>query len=251
MAFPTYLITPSQLQAAITSTPPEGTRIIPLCAPWFLPNDAQQRTGPQVYKEAHIPGALLLTSISSKELGIFSAPRVGWTFKVFGHDKVHVLNKFKTWVEHGYPIESGAPDKSNSVTESEYPVPVFNAVRVVGFDKMKTIASQSCQAAQVLDARPHGRWLGKDPEPRPGLPSGHMPGSFSIPFVEVLDPSSKAMLSPEELKKYFEGKGVDGSKPVIASCETGVTAAVVDLALEQAFGKGSGETRGLYDGSWT
>ncbi|KAL8644520.1 MAG: hypothetical protein Q9226_007723 [Calogaya cf. arnoldii] len=287
MAFPSYVITPSQLHAALGSTLPEGTRIIPLCASWFLPNDPQKRTGPQVFQEARIPSALFfdidivkgdspyphmlptpedftkamrslgihpsdtIVVYDTKELGIFSAPRVGWTFKIFGHDKVHILNNFKTWVEQGYATVSGNPDSGEKLAESDYPVPSFDAARVVDFEEMRTIASHQCQAAQVLDARPRGRWLGKDPEPRPGLPNGHMPGSFSIPFVEMLDQSSKTLLSPEELKKYFEDKGVDGDKPIIASCGTGVTAAVVDLALQQAYGKGDSNARRLYDGSWT
>ena len=187
----------------------------------------------------------------TQELGLFSAPRVGWMFKVFGHSKVHILDNFKTWVGAGYPTISGAPSSNEKLVESEYPVPSFNATSVVDFKEMKAIASHKCQAAQVLDARPHGRWLGKDPEPRPGLPSGHIPGSLSIPFVEVLDPSSKTLLNPEDLREYFQGKGVDAAKPVISSCASGITAAVVDLAFEQAYGKASPEARRLYDGSWT
>ena len=100
---------------------------------------------------------------------------------------------------------------------------------------------------QILDARPEGRFKGTDPEPRPGLPSGHMPGAHSVPFIELLDPNTKALLPGDELRKIFESKNVDPNKPVISSCGTGVTAAIIDTALVQA-GYAEGK---VYDGSWT
>ncbi|KAI4264954.1 MAG: hypothetical protein L6R35_007254 [Caloplaca aegaea] len=265
-------------------------RVIPLCAAWFLPNDHQGRTGQRVFEEKRIPTARFfdldavkdhdspyphmlpsaetfakamqdmgirkddeVVVYDTQELGIFSAPRVAWTLQVFGHPGVHLLNNFRLWVEQGYPTESG---KFEAVVEepSHYPTPTLDAARVVAFSEMKEIASdhgkEGSEGVQVLDARSKGRWAGTDPEPRPGLPSGHIPGSISVPVSELLDPDTGALLPGEELRRLFESKGVDSERPIISSCGTGVTAAVVDAALGEA-GFGQPEARRLYDGSWT
>ncbi|KAI9890137.1 MAG: hypothetical protein M1814_004418 [Vezdaea aestivalis] len=263
-------------------------RVIPLCASWFMPNDPESRTGQAVYEQGHIPSARFfdldaVTDTSSpyphmlpspevfadavgklgikkddevvvydsKELGIFSAPRVGWTFKVFGHSNVHVLNNYKLWVEEGRAVESGPEQK---VEEVQYPVPHLDASKVIGFADVKEIAKdngkEGAEGVQVLDARPYGRWSGDDPEPRQGLSSGHIPGSFSVPFSELLDPKNKTILPREELVKIFTSRGLDPSLPFVSSCGSGVTAAVVDAALHLAeFGQA--DARRLYDGSWT
>lgn len=264
-------------------------RTVPLCASWFLPNEPNGRTGIQVFREKRIPSArffdldaiidpdspyphMLPTAeafaramvelgihqddavvvYDTQELGIFSAPRVGWTLKVFGHPRVHLLNNFRLWVEQGFPTESG--EVEGVVEKSHYPVPTLDAGKVVAFREMKEIAGdygkEGAEGVQVLDARSTGRWAGTEPEPRPGLPSGHIPGSISVPVTELLDPSTKALLPGDELRKVFEGKGVDPEKPIISSCGTGVTAAVIDVALDEA-GYGAEENRRLYDGSWT
>ena len=273
-------------QTKISTAP----RVIPICASWFLPNDPQGRTGLQVFKEQRIPSArffdldavkdddspyphMLPTAegfatamqemgigrddevviYDSKELGIFSAPRVGWTFRVFGHPSVHVLNNFRLWVEQGYPTESGEP-AAMAVEQSKYPEPQINPDMVVKFAEVKQIAKdydkEDREDIQILDARPRGRWAGTAPEPRPGLSSGHIPGSFSVPHTELLDPKTGALLSSEELRKVFEAKGLDPQKPIISSCGTGVTAVVIETALGEAdFGRAA--DRRLYDGSWT
>ena len=189
----------------------------------------------------------------TKELGIFSAPRVGWTFRVFGHPGVHLLNNFRLWVDQGYPTESGEVD---AIVEekSRYPLPSVHPDLVTKFAEVKDIAKdiskEGGDGIQILDARPKGRFAGIDAEPRPGLPSGHIPGSINVPFLELLDAETGALLSSEELRKVFESKGVDPEKPIVTSCGTGVTAAVIDAALAEAdFGKA--EDRRVYDGSWT
>lgn len=186
----------------------------------------------------------------SKESGIFSAPRVAFTFRVFGHQNVHILNNFKLWTEQGLPTESGEPEPAEPTT---YPVPTLDKSKVIAFEELKDhVADQGKEGAlpvHILDARPTGRWKGTDPEPRPGLSSGHMPSSISIPFNAVLDPETKAFLSPEQLKELFLSKGVQDDKPIISSCGTGVTAVVIDTALELA--GYSPERRIVYDGSWT
>ena len=290
--FNSYLVTPNQLSEALkSSTSSQGSspRIIPLCGSWFLPNDPQKRTGQQVFREKRIPGARffdlnavkdhdspyphmlptaeafaeamremglkkddILVAYDSQELGIFSAPRVGWTLKVFGHPSVHVLNNFKMWVEQEHPVESG--EVFGTTEKSDYPVPDFKPDMVVNFREMKQIVKDSLyegsENIQVLDARSYGRWAGTEPEPRPGLSSGHIPGSTSIPVSELLDPQSKTLLPGIKLKQLFESRGVNPNAPIISSCGTGVTAAVIDAALQEAE-FGDAQNRRLYDGSWT
>ncbi|KAI1407561.1 thiosulfate sulfurtransferase [Hypoxylon sp. FL1857] len=285
-----YLVTPKELAEALKKSPPSPIspepRVIPLCAAWFLPND--ERKGIEVFREKRIPKARFfdldkvidkrspyphmlpspktfaeaMSSLGirkddtvvvydSKELGIFSAPRVGWTLRIFGHPKVHVLNNFKLWVEEGYPTESG---ELYSVECNPYPIPQLDESKVATFEQVREVAldhnKEGAEGVQIIDARPNGRFTGKDPEPREGLSSGHMPGSINIPFTAVLDPKTRAFLPKEQLKKLFEEKGVDPAKPIISTCGTGVTAVVIDTALEEA-GFGTPETRRVYDGSWT
>jgi thiosulfate/3-mercaptopyruvate sulfurtransferase len=265
-------------------------RVIPLCAAWFLPNDPYGRTGRQAFKEKRIPSARFfdldavkdhdspfphmlptaegfakamqelgikrddtLVVYDTRELGLFSAPRVGWTLRVFGHPGVHVLNNFRLWVDHGYPTESG---EITSPVEraSDYPVPNVSSGMVAHFAEMKDIAKdhgkEGAEGIQILDARSKGRWAGTEPEPRPGLSSGHIPGSISLPLSAILDAKTGALLPKENLTHVFESKGIDPQKPIISSCGTGVTAAVIDAALGEA-GFGSAEDRRIYDGSWT
>lgn len=265
-------------------------RVVPVCASWFLPNDPQGRTGLEVFKQQRIPSArffdlddvkdheseyphMLPTAegfakamqklgirkddevvvYDSKELGIFSAPRVGWTFRVFGHPGVHVLNNFRLWVEDGYPTESGDV-KIEAEKPSEYPLPSVDPERVVKFPEIKDMAKdygkEGAEGIQILDARPRGRWAGTSPEPRPGLSSDHIPGSISVPYSELLDSNTGTLLPADELRSVFKGKGVDPEKPIICSCGTGVSAAVIDAALGEA-DYGKADDRRLYDGSWT
>ena len=265
-------------------------RVIPLCAAWFLPNDPQGRTGKQAFKQQRIISAkffdidgvvdhdspyphMLPTAdgfaeametlgirkddqivvYDTQELGIFSAPRVGLTLKVFGHPAVHVLNNFRLWVEQGFPTESGELPEI-SAEKSHYPVPNVDPGKVVKFAEVKSIAKdynkEGAEGIQILDARPRGRWAGTAPEPRPGLPSGHIPGSISVPHSDLLDPKTGALLPGSELEKVFTNKGIDREKPIICSCGTGVTAAVIDAALGEA-DYGKAEDRQIYDGSWT
>ncbi|ORY02444.1 thiosulfate sulfurtransferas-like protein [Clohesyomyces aquaticus] len=285
----TYLVSPSELHLALQknvhsklSTAP---KIIPLCASWFLPNDG--RNGLETFKACRIPharffdldavkdpnspyphmlpsaadfaaamGALgirrddSVVVYDSKELGIFSAPRVGWTLQVFGHPNVHVLNNFRLWCEQGLPTEEGEPEPVQAV---EYAVPELNASRVVAFEEVREIAKEQgkegAEEVQILDARSGGRFRGTEPEPRKGLSSGHIPHSINVPVSDVLDAKDKTFLPAAELQELFKSKGVDPSKPIISSCGTGVTAAVIDAALTEAgFGQ---QNRKLYDGSWT
>lgn len=188
----------------------------------------------------------------TEELGIFSAPRVGWTLRVFGHPKVYVLNNYRLWVREGFPTETGEPKPVEEKTK--YPVPTFHSNLVIPYLEMKELAKDHCrtgvQEAEILDARSTGRWAGTDPEPRPGLSSGHVPGSKSLPFQELLDPETKTYLPKEELEKVFKERQVDPNKTIISSCGTGVTATVIETALAEA-AYGDAIHRRVYDGSWT
>lgn len=265
-------------------------RIVPVCASWFMPNDPQNRTGLKVFMEQRISSARFfdldaikdhesayphmiptpeefakamrdmrirkddtVVVYDTKEMGIFSAPRIAWTFRVFGHPEVHILNNFRLWVEQGYPTEAGESDARIEET-SEYPVPNVISSMVATFSEVKEIAKDygkdGAEGIQILDARARGRWAGTEPEPRPGIPSGHMPGSISVPFSELLDPETKAFLPGKDLRKIFETKGIDPRKPIVNSCASGVTAVIVDTALDEA-GFGDPSHRKVYDGSWT
>ena len=188
----------------------------------------------------------------SYEQGIFSAPRVAFTLKVFGHPQVHILNNFKLWVDQGYPTESGAAQETWEKTT--YPVPSINPDRVACFRDVKSIAQDytkpGSEKTQVIDARSPGRFSGASPEPRPTISSGHIPGSFNVPLPDILDPNTKAFLPKDKLRKVFESKGLDPRKHIVNSCGTGVMAAALDVALAEAE-FGSEEKRRVYDGSWT
>jgi len=263
-------------------------RVIPLCASWFMPNDPEGRTGIDVFREKRIPKARFfdvdkvidkrspyphmlpsptrfaeamselgirrddtVVVYDSRELGIFSAPRVGWTMRVFGHPRVHVLNNFRLWVDQGLPTESG---NVWTVECGTYPIPDLDEARVASYEHVREVAldhnKEGAEGVQILDARAPGRWTGRDPEPREGLSSGHMPGSFNIPFDRVLDPQTKTFLPPASLRHVFEAAGLDPAKPIISTCGTGVTACVLETALDEA-GFGAPEQRRVYDGSWT
>ncbi|KAJ6262314.1 hypothetical protein Dda_3121 [Drechslerella dactyloides] len=205
-----------------------------------------------------------LVFYDSYENGILSAPRAAWTARVMGHDGVSVLNNFKTYVEQkaGPVVEGGATLHDYEAREipanEQYPASInADTSRVVSFDEMETLAKDNLSRGvvegpvQILDARPAGRFTGADPEPRAGLSSGHIPSSLSVPFVTLLD-ENKALLPPAELRRVLEVAGVkDDGAMKVATCGTGVTAAVVELALEEAGFKESGGKRRVYDGSWT
>ena len=288
--FSTYLVKPKELDEALKRNPPSSIstdpRVIPLCAAWFLPND--ERSGIQAFRDQRIPKARffdldkvidkrspyphmlpsaknfaaamselgirkedVVVVYDTKELGIFSAPRVGWTMKIFGHRKVHILDNFKLWVEEGLPTESG---ELYNVECCPYPIPEFDGSKVASFEDVMEVAfdhnKEGAEGVQVLDARPTARFTGEAPEPREGLSSGHLPGSTSIPFNAVLDPETKSFYPPEKLRAVFEEKGVNPKKPIISSCGTGVTACVIETALDIA-DYGSPESRRVYDGGWT
>ena len=172
-------------------------------------------------------------------MGIFSAARVWWLFRHFGKTNIAVLDGgLPKWVAEGRPVENTVPPLRDRH---------FTARRVSALvrDVTEVAAATKLRDAQIVDARSAARWRGEAAEPRPGLRSGRIPGSFNVPFTELL--TADGTLKPDtELQAVFETAGVDLSKPVITSCGSGVTAAVLSLALEKI----GHRHHSLYDGSW-
>lgn len=238
---------------------------------WYLPT--QGRNARKEYEAGHLPGAIFfdidavadhssrlphmlpdegsfgkqvgaLGIASDKTLvvydgaGLFSAPRVWWTLRLFGAKDVRILDGgLPSWRAEGLALETGVPEIAPATFVSSITsglVADIGAVR-------EALASAE---AQVVDARPAPRFRGEAPEPRPGLRSGHMPGSVNLPATDIV--SDGRLIAPSALATSFELAGIDLDKPVIASCGSGVSAAVVVLAMA-IIGK---TDVALYDGSW-
>jgi thiosulfate/3-mercaptopyruvate sulfurtransferase len=240
----------------------------------YLPNEPFD--GLTKYREAHIPGARFFdidvvadpdTSLPHMaptagrfarlmgEMGISNATRVifydqkglqssargWWLMKLFGHEKAAVLDGgLPKWLAEGRATDSG---DTKSAAPASY-TPDFRADLVKGIGDVKRIIADG--GALILDARAKGRFDGTAPEPRPGLPSGHMPGAKSVPFNELLN-ADFTMKDAASLRARFAAAGADGGQPIVTSCGTGVTACILALGLKQA---GLGDAA-IYDGSWT
>lgn len=172
--------------------------------------------------------------------GLYSAGRAWWMFRTMGHDDVAVLNGgLKKWKAEGRPLEDGEPRRR---TERHF-TPRFHADMVADAPDVRALIDS--KAAQIVDARAAGRFEGRDPDPRPGLRTGHIPGSQNVPFASLLDKDG-TLKSAEELTAIFRNAGVDIQKPVVATCGSGVTAGVIALALA-LLGRADAA---IYDGSW-
>ncbi len=246
--------------------------VVAVDASYFLPT--QKRDGHAEYRSGHIPGAVFFdieaVSDHSTDLphmlpgaiqfgeavgalgigdgdtvvvydcqGLYSAARVWWTFRLFGAKNVFILDGgLPKWKAKGRPVESGETKRPPKQFHAEMdigPVAMLADVRMALTDR----------STQIVDARSAERFAGKAPEPRPGLRSGHMPGSFNVPFQEVLE--NGRLASREQIEAAFTSAGVELDKPIITSCGSGVTAAILTLALESI---GKKDLR-LYDGSWS
>ena len=175
--------------------------------------------------------------------GLASAARGWWLMRLFGHHEAAVLDGgLPKWVKEGRPTEAGPPPPRDS---AEF-VADFQAELVRGIGDVKRIVRQGGGGVLILDARARGRFDGTAPEPRPGLPSGHMPGAANLPFTELLR-ADQTLLDPAALRERFQAAGVTAERPVVTSCGTGVTACILSLGLMQA---GFPEPA-VYDGSWT
>ncbi|MBE0694139.1 MAG: 3-mercaptopyruvate sulfurtransferase [Aquamicrobium sp.] len=239
---------------------------------WYLP--AQGRDARAEYQAAHIPGAVFFDhdkvvepgsdlphTLPSPRLfaqfassmgidekdeivvydgpGFFSAPRVWWMFRLMGAKDVYVLDGgFDRWKAEGRPVTAETTKIASCFFEVD-----CDPSRVVSFEEMRRIVDG--KTAQIADARPAGRFAGTDPEPRPGVRGGHMLGARNVPATSLSRDGS--LLPVPELRAALEAAGLDLTKPVVTSCGSGVTAAVVSLALESV---GHPQHR-LYDGSWS
>lgn len=241
-------------------------------ASWYLP--AQNRNGAEEYAAGHIPGAVFFDqdaiadhstglphTIPSAELfaeaagrfgisetdiivvydgpGFFSAPRVWWLFRLFGAQDVYVLDSgLDGWKREGRPLTSELSEPRPAVFHAR-----FDTSRVTPLDAMKSLVAEG--QVQIADARGPGRFQGTEPEPRAGVRSGHMPGAKNLPAATLSE--GGRFKSLPELRRIIEDAGLDLTKPIVTSCGSGVTAAVITLALTSL-----GHTDNtLYDGSWT
>ena len=244
-----------------------------LDASWYMP--AQNRDAKAEYQAAHIPGARFfdIDDISDQRSalphmapppekfisrmramgvgdghqvvvydgsGLFSAARVWWTFRLMGKLDVAVLDGgLPKWQAEGRETEDMPPIvKDRHMTTSRQNHLVKDVTQVAHATKLLE--------AEIVDARSAARFSGEAPEPRPGLRAGHIPGSKNVPFASVLN-GDGTMKPAEEIKAIFSQAGVDLSKPVITTCGSGVTAAVLSLALERI----GHRNHSLYDGSWS
>ena len=247
-----------------------SSSIVILDGSWFLP--AANRKPYEEYLASHIPGAVYfdideiadkstglphmlpspevfarevgklgigdgMTIVVYDESGLFSAPRVWWEFQAMGAPDVRILEGGgPKWRAEGRPLESGLTKRDPATF-----TPRFHPELVCNFDDVKaTIAARG----QLADARPAGRFAGRDPEPRPGLKSGHMPGAVSLPAMDLV---ANGELKPiSEIEAMIKKTGVDLDRQIITSCGSGATAATLLLALKLAGAKNVA----LYDGSW-
>ncbi len=174
-------------------------------------------------------------------LGLFSAARVWWTLRAMGHEDVAVLDGgFKKWCAEGRPVT----DEATAPRSPRHFTPRVNSALIRDLADIR--AQLAAGNGQIADARSPGRFEGREPEPRPGLRAGHIPGARNVPFASLLNPDG-TMKSADQLAAIFQNAGIEVRRPVVTSCGSGVTAAVLSLALAQ-LGQVDG---GLYDGSWT
>lgn len=248
--------------------------VVVLDAAFFLPG--QGRDAREEYRQAHIPGSLFFDidavadhasalphmlpspqqfAEAAGSLGIsadthvvvyddnffMASARVWWTFRVFGHDRVSVLDGgLARWREEGRPL----------VADESRTMPAVCPVRFRGElvrNLSQVRAALGDPSTQILDARSAGRFAGTEPEPRAGLRSGHIPGSLSLPHRELVDEASRCLRQAGELEMRLRATGFDFSKSTITTCGTGVTAAILALGMYVVGYRDAA----VYDGSWT
>ncbi|MGV8831124.1 MAG: 3-mercaptopyruvate sulfurtransferase [Devosia sp.] len=192
---------------------------------------------------AHMVGALgiaeTMTIVIYDEIGLFSAPRVWWTFRTMGAQDVRILSGGgPQWRAEKRPTETGLVARAKQTFEV-----AFDPARVVNFDTVRARSQDG--TSQIADARPAPRFHAEVPEPRKGLRAGHIPGSTNLP-VSLLTQDGR-MKAPEQLATLFSERGIALDQPLITSCGSGITAATLAFAAELA----GADKVAVYDGSWT
>jgi thiosulfate/3-mercaptopyruvate sulfurtransferase len=241
-------------------------------ASWYMPQS--NRNGRAEYEAAHIPGAVFfdIDALSDRSsifphtlaraedfaaavgalgigetaaivydgAGLFSAARVWWNLRVMGLPEVAILNGgLPKWRDESLPIDSVpvAPQPVPFI-----PRPDYSLLRTLP----QMLANLDSAAEQVVDARGPARFHAQEPEPRPGVRGGHIPGSRNMHYARLLQPDG-TLKSPTDLRRIFESEGIDSAAPIVTTCGSGVTAAILMLALEIA----GARKVALYDGSWS
>ncbi|SAQ27809.1 3-mercaptopyruvate sulfurtransferase [Klebsiella oxytoca] len=240
----------------------------------MAPPGQEERDLNAEYQAGHIPGAVFFDiealsdhtsplphmmpraeafAVAMRELGVssdkhlvvydegnlFSAPRAWWMLRTFGVEKVSIIaGGLEGWRRDGLPLEQGLPE----LPEGDFD----GRVDPLAIKRLTDVLLVSHEgSAQIVDARPAGRFNGQVAEPRPGLRCGHIPGALNVPWTELV--INGELKTTDELNEIFARQGVDFERPIIASCGSGVTAAVVVLALTTLGVNGVS----LYDGSWS
>jgi len=250
----------------------DDPKIVILDATWYMPGDP--RDAARTFAEGHIPGARFFSindicdqtsdlphmlsdpadfAIDARRLGVnpdstvvvydgeglFSAARVWWNFRAMGHSTVVVMDGgLPRWIDEGRAVETGWREAPHGEFKSH---PESALVR--NLDAVRAALADG--ATQIIDARSAGRFTGEAPEPRAELRGGHMPGALNMPWNTLVEHG--ALRLPRALKTAFDAAGVDLSAPIITSCGSGVSAAVLALALA-VIGRGDAA---VYDGSWS
>ena len=171
--------------------------------------------------------------------GLFSAPRVWWAFRAMGHEKTVVLDGgLPKWIAEAHPLEAGWPLKPHGEFKA-HPQPALVA------DLSQVLSALTDGGAQLLDARSGPRFRGEEPEPRAGLRSGHMPGARNLPWSGIIGDDGMLLPKPD-LQAVFTAAGIDLDRPIVTTCGSGVSAAILALGLARL---GRWDTP-VYDGSW-
>ena len=246
--------------------------IVILDGSYYLP--AAKRDADAEYREAHIPGAIRFDidvvkdktsplphmlpeadefaaavgamGISDEHqvvvydgAGIFASPRVAWTFRTFGARSVAVLDGgLPAWREAGYPVEAGVP----AAPEAAEFLAKLDEAAVADLDDVREALAEG--TAQVLDARSASRFSAEEPEPRAGMRSGHMPGALNLHYGSLL--KGGRLADADTIEEAMRTAGIDPTQPIVTTCGSGVTAAILLLAIERT----GRPTPALYDGSW-
>ena len=242
-------------------------------ASWYMP--AEKRDPAKEFEAGHIPGAVFFdidgisdhttdlphmlpapgefsaaagklgigndeTVVAYDGSGIFSAPRLWWTLKAMGHTNVKVLDGgFPKWKREGRAMETGPARPQEKTFAAD-----FQPALKRDFDDVMGIVEN--KSARMVDARSASRFTAEEKEPRAGLRSGHMPGAANVHFRSLI--TADGTYKPkDELRAAFEKAGLDLAKPIVTTCGSGMTAAILMLALDEIGAKDTA----LYDGSWT